>query len=144
VGVVVWMSLWESFSSIPSWSWIKCSILLRNQDFIMPSWRHCLDFIIKIISSENISALFSKSLLKKGICSNNGSVTLILWNNIVFSFNRFKSVGHVVGRSSIHMTWCPLKEVIICNGGYFSMFSIVKLILRLTRVGVIKIRLVSC
>jgi hypothetical protein len=92
-----------------------------------------------LISGKDISALFGKSLLEKRICSNYGSVTLILWNNMIFPFNRFESISHVIIRSSVHMTCGPLEEALFSNTRSLSMLGIVELVLGFTQEGVIKI-----
>jgi len=137
MGMVVRMTLRKGLCSISSWSCIKSSIFWWDPLLVMESWWHILNFIIKI-SCKNISALFGKSLLKKRICCNHWSITLILWNNIVFSSHRFESVRHIIRRSSIHMTSCPFLYTFCSNTRCSIMLGIVELVFCLTHIGVIK------
>jgi len=111
VSVVVWMSLWESFSSIPSWSWIESIITWWNPFLIVMGWWQIESFTVKSIFGKNISALFCESLFEKRICSNHRSIALILGNHWVFLSDRFESVRHVIGRGSIHVTSSPLEAI---------------------------------
>ena len=101
VGVVVRMSLWESFCSVSSWSWIKSGVTCWNPFLVVMGWWQIKCFTVKIIFGKNISALFGKGLFEKRISSNDGSVTLILGNDAVFLSNRFELNKYKIDESDV-------------------------------------------
>lgn len=44
-------------------------------------------FVVNLLSSEYISRLLSEGLLEEGVSMNNWSVSLIAWDNVVFTLH---------------------------------------------------------
>jgi len=138
VRMVIWMSLWLSFGAISSGSRIQCVVLLRNVNSIKSGRCHCLWSFVDSSSCKHISTLFSESFLQKLIGLYVWHISLISWNYHIFSFNRLSLFGHIVIWCSIHIARSPLEEILFTNSFRSLMVIKAELVLRLSKVGVIK------
>lgn len=95
---------------------------LRDEALVEAGRRHGLHLVVDLRLLEYIAGLLGKSLLKKRVGSNHGSVALIAGNNAVLALNGLKlrdvrevmgtySVGHVVIGSAIHVIVRPVEEL---------------------------------
>jgi len=109
--------------------------------FVESCGAHGLLFAFYDVGFEYISRLLCESLLKKGVSSNNRSITSILWDDTIFSLNRFEPVGHVIVTSPIHMARSPIEEIAFRNCCRSLVLRIVKLGIGLTAESVIERRI---
>jgi len=92
----MWVSNWEGLSAVSSGSSVQSFVGRWDPFGIESSGGHRVLLIIDLLSSEYIPRLLSEGLLEVGVSMNNWSVSLIAWDNAVFTLNGIESVVHII------------------------------------------------